>query len=138
MENLTVSQKITAGYYEPSTKVAYKLIGARLQDEVDKRLIDENFVGTKAQIQEREVAIKDIIANEFEEAKAKYNSESRDKDAQLTIDIQKELGINLEVPVVSKFWYKSYEQGHSSGWDEVYTIFEGYISILKEAGVPVN
>lgn len=113
--------------YYHEINVPYKTI-KDIKTELEKEL--ETFVGTRAELKEKEDSIKELASKLFAEHTRKRRAAQANKILEFKNDLAEENGV-ADHPKLNKLWDLSWERGHSSGLTEVQMNFEELVELIK-------
>lgn len=87
---------------------------------------------TCANLEKKGYLIETIVHNDFKEAQAIFNNKSAALVEQWNKDVYEHYGVDRHNPLVQIAMSKAYEDGHSSGYQEVEHYFDKYLDFIEE------
>jgi hypothetical protein len=98
------------------------------KEEISK--VEETFVGTKLQIESEVERVKKECKEKAREMRDKWNAEAARLEALFRDDLEKEFEV-VGNPKAYMLYRIAYEQGHDSGYESIYSIYEELVVLIK-------
>lgn len=69
-------------------------------------------------------------AEDFRAAQVEYGAETGRLEAQFRADLEEEFGMK-DHPKANKLYWYAYQQGHGSGYSDVYLYYSDFVDLVK-------
>lgn len=105
---------------------------------IENKFTHKDIPTTIANLEKRGYLIETIVHDDFIVAQRAFNIKSATLQQQWHDDLYEYYGVDKDNPVIQKILGKAYEDGHSSGFQEVENHFSELLDFVQDILVYVN